>query len=54
MALIALFITLNTAIWSRDLERIDEACYRLGQRGYMAYPLFVRFPLWSFKYIGIE
>lgn len=48
MALIALFITLNTAIWSRDLDRIDDACYRIGQKGYMAYPVFVlfdRFPL---------
>jgi hypothetical protein len=57
VAQIALFIALNVGIWSRNIEMIDDACYKLGQKGYTAYPVFVladRFPLWSFKRVGIE
>ena len=51
MTQVALFVALNVAVWKYDFDRITAVCDELGRAGYMAYPLFVRFPLWGFKRI---
>lgn len=52
MANIATFLVLNLAIWMHNREWIDDTCYKLGQKGYMACPWFDiagRVPVWHFR-----